>query len=491
MVLLAVVVVLLFAAPVAASTWADVIQRVHDTYVADDEIIIVKPIPGTTGYEIRKRKKTEGGTTVAWYALRHTFPTAYPLAGTHLCQQPANAPVTFQGPILNGSPDLASTNCIGGTCKGFGGGGQSCVTTDAGGACASCIASGTRSDYSDNFGCAGQPLAQTGPASVTVSAWSPVSVLEGGRYRAGATAASPCSGATPTACTVNDVLVATFTSTTAGSCTPSTVFMINVGGKSGIDMWTVAPGCIPDGYILESIEDNGDWRVRKFVGDPAEPSYGPNCTAGAPTTRVTPPTTGYTLSPWGTPGSPPGGSGGSLGGGTSGGGGAGGAGGTSAGGGSSSGSPANGGGGVPGGSTTGPSGGSQVQLGQSSVGAIAAGVKEGLDKKEKEKEDECGGASGTDCLPTSGTYDTSITPPTEESILSLVRGYLTSNPLIAAIRNSRIEATAGSCTMAGPTLSYGSATTFDFCWMESGLVVVGNLLFGFAGLMAVIYAWRA
>src|SRR6185295_9974937 len=142
---LVVVLVLLLAAPGAAIAleWKDVIQRVHDTYVADDEIIIVKP-SGASGYKIYKRKKTEGGTTVAWYALRHTFPTQYPTAGTHLCNAP---PINFSGPILNGSPDLATSTCTGGACTGFGGGGQSCVTTDAAGPCASCIAAGNRVDY--------------------------------------------------------------------------------------------------------------------------------------------------------------------------------------------------------------------------------------------------------------------------------------------------------------------------------------------------------
>jgi hypothetical protein len=168
---------------------------------------------------------------------------------------------------------LGESTCVGGQCTGFGGGGQSCVTTDSGGACASCIAAGNRVDYQDNFGCAGQPLAQTGPTNVSVSYWSGTSVMEGGRYRAGATAASPCAGATPTSCTVNDVLVAEFSSTTPGTCTVSTEVRIGVG-KPGIDIFDVTAGCIPDGYILDKVEDDGKWRVRKFVGDPAEPSYG-------------------------------------------------------------------------------------------------------------------------------------------------------------------------------------------------------------------------
>src|SRR6185436_3771918 len=141
-----------------------------------------------------------------------------------------------------------------------------------------------------------------------------------------------------------------------------------------------------------------------------------NCTSSAPTTLLHPPTTGYTTSPWGSPGTPPGGAGASLGGGNTGGGGPGGSGGTAAGGGvSNPGTGANGGGGVPAGGAVGAAGGALVQLGQSSVGTLAEGAKKGTKDALDQVAEETDLGSVTDPV-----FDATVTPPTENKWVQLV-----------------------------------------------------------------------
>lgn len=89
----------------------------------------------------------------------------------------------------------------------------------------------------------------------------------------------------------------------------------------------------------------------------------------------------------------------------------------------------------------------------------------------------------------SPSYDNSYTNPTENSIGDRIGSFISSNPIIGAINGSHLSLSGAVCS-ATVGASFGKPLTLNFCWMESYLILFGNVMVIFAGLTAAFIIFR-
>lgn len=298
-------------------------------------------------------------------------------------------------------------------------------------------------------------------------------------------------------CSNTDTLIYDTITAVTGSCDP-TLDSVTTTPLSGYGSFSVVElancACIPDGYAISgrnSVTDKCE--VRRVIGDP---SAAPAPTPGQLATEVAGRTSGFTGTPPSTgdfqtplPGTgpvvaadqnPPGAN-------------------TPVGARPGPGAQSGSGAvvcstctgvadGAPGGTSQlpgwsgGTSGATLGGEGTATVGQVAAGVKQAV----KEALEETG---STTAVPSAPSYDATVETPEENDIVALVTGFLSSNPLIGIITGTRIEASAGSCSMS--VSIWNRNIVFDFCPYQSFVQALGLLVLGAAGLYSVLIAFGA
>lgn len=90
---------------------------------------------------------------------------------------------------------------------------------------------------------------------------------------------------------------------------------------------------------------------------------------------------------------------------------------------------------------------------------------------------------------TAPSYDSDYTNPTENSIADRLGSFISSNPIIGAISGSHLSLSGAVCS-ASVGSAFEKPLTLDFCWMESYLIMFGNVMVIFSGLTAAFIIFR-
>lgn len=90
---------------------------------------------------------------------------------------------------------------------------------------------------------------------------------------------------------------------------------------------------------------------------------------------------------------------------------------------------------------------------------------------------------------TAPSYDSDYTNPTENNISDRLGSFISSNPIIGAISGSHLSLSGAVCS-ATVGAAFGKPLTLNFCWMESYLIMFGNVMVIFAGLTAAFIIFR-
>lgn len=234
------------------------------------------------------------------------------------------------------------------------------------------------------------------------------------------------SGRSAGQCKTNDTLLHTFFPVTANQCVAQSV--TTVTKNQVLYRLQSDCNCIPEGYEVdgEALEP-GKCYLRPAHGDPADVSGGG--------TGVPDPASGDLPGVFNPDGS--GGSGG-------------------------------GGGGGGGGITAGDVRTGVRQGIEDAQGTIRDAVAEGIGDALEEKIGEGEG-------PTEGTYDGTVEPPTENDVVGLVTGWLSSHPLAQVATNSGVQVSGSTSTLSvtikGKLLQADFAT-YEWLWDLMGAVIV-------------------
>lgn len=87
-------------------------------------------------------------------------------------------------------------------------------------------------------------------------------------------------------------------------------------------------------------------------------------------------------------------------------------------------------------------------------------------------------------------FDSSIEPPVKKEIPTLINDFFSTNPLIALLTNSRIDASAGQCSIDTTKVIFGRPMILNFCPWEPFLQPFGELLIKITTLISFLIVFK-